>query len=150
MYNPRNFQERLHFQERGVKGVVDFYLNGFADTAIEVILDATQTIDETTKGQSQDMDAHQKRFHEGQYHWKRYVLFNFAMSNDKIILPRDTSAHDMTYTFVRSTNTLYRGLTLIKTPAVPKLSGGSRPLIPGQKRSYSTLATRFMACVKRW
>lgn len=155
----------LHFQERGESGVVDFYLNGFADTAIEVRLDATQTVDERTKGQSQDIDAHQTRFHDGKYHWKRYVLLNFAMSKDAV-LPRDDSAHDKVYTFVRATNTLYRGMKLIKAPAIPALSGGSRFISPpdqlrvptrsnaadgrrGQTRNFTTVAKRLLACVRR-
>jgi hypothetical protein len=129
----------LHFQERAVSGVVDFYLNGFADTAIEVMLDATQTTDPKSTQQSQDIDRHQERFRNGQYEWKRYVLFNFAISNDKVVLPRDTSAHDKVYTFVRSTNTLYRGNKPITSPAIPKLSGGSRPFKDGQTRSFSTM-----------
>lgn len=140
----------LHSQERANVGVVDFYLNGFADTAIEVMLDATQTVDAKTKGQAQDIDAHLKRFEDDDYPWKRYVLFNFAMSKDRVILPRNTSAHDKVYTFVRSTNSLYRGTTLIKAPAIPKLSGGSRFVSPDQTRSYSTVAKRFMTCLRRW
>lgn len=145
----------LHFQERGNIGVVDFYLNGFADTAIEVMLDATQTVNPKTKGGTQDIDAHLKRFEDGDYPWKRNALLNFAMKakkkKDRIILPRNTSAHDKVYTFVRSTNTLYRGTTPIKTPAIPKLSGGSRFVSPDQTtRSFSTVAKRFMTCMRRW
>lgn len=101
----------LHFQERGNIDVVDFYLTGFADTAIEVMLDAMQTVDAKTKGQTQDIDAHLKRFDDGDYPWTRYALLNFAMSKERVILPRNTFAHDKVYTFVRSTNTLYRGMT---------------------------------------
>jgi hypothetical protein len=142
----------LHFQERAVASVVDFHLNGFADTAIEVMLDATQTADPKTTGQSHDIDAHHRRFCDDKYNnWKRYVLFNFAMSNDKIILPRDTSAHDKVYTFVRSTNTLYRGMKPLKTPAIPNLSGGSRPFGDGPTRSFSTVVKRFiMSSMRRW
>lgn len=130
----------LHFQERATSGAVDFYLNGFADTAIVVMLDATQTADPKNKRQSQDIDGHQERFHDGKYDWKRYVLFNFAMTTkDTVILPRDKSAHDKVYTYVRSTNTLYRGDKPIKSPAIPNLSGGSRPPTDGQTRSFSTM-----------
>eukprot|EP00981_Chlorochromonas_danica_P008963 scaffold2382_cov184-Ochromonas_danica.AAC.2 len=59
----------------------------FADTAIEVMLDATHTADPKSNRRSQDMDGHQKRFGEGKYDWKRYALLNFAMINDKITLP---------------------------------------------------------------
>jgi hypothetical protein len=119
--------------------VVDFYLNGFADTAIEIMLDATQTVDSNTKGQSQDIDAHLQRFLDKKYSWKRYVLLNFAMTTDKLVLPRDTSAHEKVYTFVRSTNTLYRGNKVIKSPAIHRLNGGSRPIISDrQNRGFST------------
>lgn len=140
----------LHFQERAKdrSGAVDFYLNGFADTAIEVMLDATQTLNPETKGQSQDIDMHRQRF-LANYNWKRFVLFNFAMSNDKVILPRDSTVHNRVYTFVRSTNTLYRGMEPIKTPAIPYLSGGSRPINDGQTRSFSTVVKRFMSSVRR-
>jgi hypothetical protein len=115
----------ISFQERAAPGLVDFYLNGFADTAIEVMLNATQTVNETSKKQSQDIDGHLQRFSENKYPWKRFVLFNFAMSKDKV-LPRDVTAHEKVYTYVHSTNTLYRGDKLIKFPAIPNLSGGSR------------------------
>lgn len=129
----------LHFQERGVSGVVDFYLNGFADTAIEVMLNTTQTTDPMSTRQSQGIDGHLERFRVDKYPWKGYVLFNFAMNNDKIILPRDESAHDKVYTFVRSTNSLFRGRKLIKCPAIPKLSGGSRPFRDVQTRRVATM-----------
>lgn len=137
----------IHFQERGRKGLVDFYLNGFADTAIEVILDATRTVNEETKEQSQDMDVHLKRFTEGKYPWKRYVLFNFAMTKDEVVLPRNETAHDKVYTFVRSKNALFRGNKEIQTPAIPRLSGGFRP---GPTRSYSTVVKRVITYVRRW
>ena len=163
----------LHFQERAVsgrmKGVesgrVDFYLNGFADTAIEVMLDATQTAHPGSAGQSQDIDKHLERFTSGKYPWKRYVLFNFAMKGDTPILPRDTSAHDKVYTYVRSTNTLYRGDKRLKSPAIPKLSGGSRSFSSTKSsailRAGATLNTKpaqfsvlrpFMTCIclTRW
>ena len=71
---------------------------------------------------TRDIDAHVKRCDDGDYRWKRYVLFNFAMSKDEVILPRKTSAHDKVYTFVRSSNTLYRGLKPIKTPVSTALN----------------------------
>jgi energy-coupling factor transporter ATP-binding protein EcfA2 len=134
----------LQFQERDVSGRVDFYLNGFADTAIEVMLNATKTTDVESKHkqtrQSRDIDGHVERFRDGKCGWKRYVLFNFAMTKeDKVVLPKDASAHDKVYTYVHSTNTLYRGAKLIKSSAIPKLSGGSRPFNDGQTRSFSTM-----------
>jgi hypothetical protein len=129
----------LQFQERGVSGVVDVYLNGFADTAIEVMLNATQTTDVDSTRQSQDIDGHLKRFRGDKYHCKRYVLFNFAMTKDKVVLPKDETAHDKVYTYVRSTNTLYRGAKPIKSSAIPNLSGGSRPFNDSQTRSFSTM-----------
>jgi hypothetical protein len=98
----------ISFQERAAPGLVDFYLNCFADTAIEVMFDASQTVNETNITQSQDIDGHLQRFSKSKYPWKRFFLFNFAMSKDKV-LQRDVTAHDKVYTYVRSTNTLYRG-----------------------------------------
>jgi len=128
----------LSFQERGESGRVDFYLNSFADTAIEVMLDATQTDDPKSSRQSQDIDGHLERFRSGKYPCSNYVLFNFVMSGDKILLPRDTSAQDKVYTFVRSTNNLYRGKNLIEESVIPSLSGGSR-------RSFSTSTSKLRA-----
>lgn len=124
----------LYFQELTVSGRVDFYLNSFADTAIEVMLNAIQTIQKRTP-QSQDIDKHLKRFHPDKYAWKRYVLFNLTKKGVSPVLPSDISAHDKMYTFVRSTNTLYRGEALIKKSAIPNLSGGSR--------SFSTALLRI-------
>jgi len=156
----------LHSQERAASGVVDFYLNGFADTAIEVMLDATQTAAPNSTRQSQDIDGHQERFRDGKHDWKRYVLFNFAMSKDEVILPRDFTVHDKVYTFVRSTNSLYRGNKLLRSPAIGKKSGGSRPFNDGQIRSFSTMLRadcprdvrslhfsmlkHFVTFIKRW
>lgn len=128
----------LQFQERGASGNVDFYLNGLADTAIEVMLDATKTADVNSQRQSQDIDGHCDRFRSDKYDWKRYVLLNFNMRNCKIVLPRDVSVHDKVYTFIRENNTLYRGDKSIRSPAVPKLPGGSRPM-DDQTRRYSTV-----------
>jgi hypothetical protein len=153
----------ITFQERSASGMVDLYLNSFADTAIEVLLDATQTSDKRNR-RSQDIDEHLERFHDAKYDWKRYVLFNFAMKNSKVVLPMDPSAHDKVFTFVRSTNTLYRGNIPIKVNAVPKLSGGSRPFKSGQTRSFSTmlkysrdtrpvhftLLKNLVTCIRRW
>ena len=147
----------LSFQERAVSGRVDFYLNSFADTAIEVVFNATQTADPKSTRQSRDIDDHSERFHHGKYAYKRYVLFNFAMSGDKIVLPRDTSTHDKVYTFVRSTNTLYCGKNLIKQPAIPNLSGGSRSfstaLTAGCARNTKppqfSMLRLFLTCARR-
>jgi hypothetical protein len=122
----------LSYQERVAPGLVDVYLNSFADTSIEFMLDATQTVNEESEKKSQDIDGHLQRFRDGKYAWKRFVLFNFAMSNDKVVLPRDLTAHDKVYTYVRATNTLYRGNKPIKFSAIPKLSGGSRPFEDGK------------------
>lgn len=124
----------LPFQKRGSVSVVDFYLNDDASsTAIQVMADANL----------QGYDA-------SDYPWQRRVIFNFA---DWLSLPGNTAVHDKVYTFMRSTNTLYRGTTPIKTPAVPQLSGGSSFVRPaGQTRSFSTVvAKRFMTgMMRRW
>eukprot|EP01033_Poteriospumella_lacustris_P012901 gene12901-9231_t len=117
----------LQFQERGISGLVDFYLNSHAESAIEVMLNATQTtLDPASTRQSQDIDSHADRFLSGKYPWTRYVLFNFAWDKNEVVLPRNESLQKRTYTFVRRSNTLYRGATLIKENAAPRLTGGSR------------------------
>lgn len=116
----------LHFRERSRFGLMEFYLNGFADTAIGVMLDATQTANPESERQSRDIDAHLQRFCAKEYTRRRFVLLNFAMNSDDIVLPMDASAHDKVYTFVRSTNTLYRGVELLRSPAIPDFSGSSR------------------------
>jgi hypothetical protein len=132
----------LQFQERGVKGKVDFYLNGFADTAIVVMLNGKQTVkvksNVKNKPPPQDIDDAVQRFRKDKYDWKRYVVLNFAMTSD-IVQPRDKSAHDKVYTYVRSTNTLYRGAKPIKSSAIPNLSVGSSAVSKGQTRSFSTM-----------
>lgn len=116
----------LQFQERGISGLVDFYLNGFADTAIEVMLNATRTLHPASTRQSQDIDSHAERFLSGKYPWERYVLFNFAWDKNEVVLPSNERLQKRTYTFVRKSNTLYRGSTLIKKNAAPRLTSGSR------------------------
>jgi hypothetical protein len=152
----------LHFQERAALGRVNFYLNGSADTAIEVLRNATQSAEprsETTDAQSQDIDEHLARFHRDKYAWKRFALFNFALSTD-VVLPRDETVHDKVYTYVHKTNTLYRGHVPIKQNVVTRRASGSPPLLSppgvGQTNRYSTVARagpglrRFMAtCFRR-
>jgi hypothetical protein len=122
----------LLFQERSrSSGRVDFYLNGFADCAIEVLLNANKS------GSSQDIDKHLEIFTSGQYTWKNYVLFNFAVSKDRV-LPSDSAYHDIVYTYECKSNALYRGNTVISAPAVHRLPC-PKPLPQlGQKRSYSS------------
>lgn len=91
------------------------------------MLDAGQRTKMSSKPQSQDVDEHFGRFLDGKYSWKRFLLFNFALSEGDFVLPREESGHEQCYTFLRSTNTLYRGKNIIKTSAVPKLSGGGEP-----------------------
>jgi hypothetical protein len=67
------------------------------------------------------------------------LLVIIAISNDKVILPRDSTVYDKVYTFVRSSNTLYRGIKPIKYPAIPNLSGGSKPFKDGKVHSFSTM-----------
>eukprot|EP01031_Cornospumella_fuschlensis_P026461 gene26461-31980_t len=131
-------------------GVVDLYLNdGVTDTTIGVMLDATRATDAKAKGLAKDIDTYEKRLREGRYPWERYVLLNFAMSQAEVVLPTDSSAHDKVYTFVHSSNTLFRGAKAIKTRAVPMLYADWRYFSRDQTRSYSTMTRRFMTCVRR-
>ena len=116
----------LSFQKREAifgAGVVELYLNGIADTAIEVMIDATRKTDlDTNDVQSRDIDDHLQRFKDRQDDYERFVLLNFALTKDKVVLPRDKTAHDKVYTFVLSSNTLYRGDKVLRCPAIPNLT----------------------------
>lgn len=62
---------------------------------------------------------HLKRFTSGPYNFENFALLNFAMERRKgLVLPRDTQYHNKVYTYVHSTNTLYRGNQAIRAPAV--------------------------------
>lgn len=100
----------MKFKERGTRGLVAFYLNGFADTVIEVLLNATQTVDQARA------QEHADGFLNRKYPWKRYVLFNFAMKGDGLVLPRNQAMWNKTYTFVPELNCLYLGRTIITSP----------------------------------
>lgn len=109
----------VSFQKRASagKGRVDFYISGVADCAIEVLLNAVRRKDATATFQSQDIDQPFLRFHGDKYAWSRFALLNFAMTKN-IVLPTNPAHNDKVYTYVHSTNTLYRGENAIKAPAV--------------------------------
>lgn len=119
----------LKFQECGNRGLVEFYLNGLADSAIEELLNETQTVDQASGRQSQAIDDHADGFLNGNYPWKRYVLFNFAMKGDGLVLPRNQAMWNKTCTFVSELNCLFRGRTIMKENVTPRLTGGTRPPI---------------------
>ncbi len=114
----------LQFQAPSTKGNVDFYVNGFCDCAVEVIRNATQTVSDDAKPGSLDIDAHLNRFLKGQYPWKRFVLFNFAMNGfhgDMPVLPKALGYHSYVYSYDHKNNRLYRGSKIIRAPAVTSL-----------------------------
>lgn len=88
-------------------GYVDFYVDGYCDHAVEFIRNATVA----------NCDEHVSRFTLGKYHWKNFVLVNFAMDSPKVVLPTNEAFHDIFFTYVHSSNTLYRGAKAIKSPA---------------------------------
>ena len=141
--------EFLSFQERhSESGRVNIRLN--ADCAIVILLNATQSAEkkETNIHPSferhtrlHDIDEHFDRLFSGNHPWKRFVLLNFAMKRNEVVLPRvdpakhaDVDIHSRVYTYVWSSNVLYRGNTPIEAPAVVSLS-------MLQKRKYSTLSS---------
>ena len=112
----------LRFQESSEHaGYVDFHLNGYSNCAIEFIRNATLAEKKSSR-QSTDINAHLERFTSGKYHWKRYFIVNMAMDRrTTLVLPSDARYHDRVFTFVYSTNSLYRGRELICKPAVISL-----------------------------
>eukprot|EP00597_Dinobryon_sp_UTEXLB2267_P006448 CAMPEP_0170060582 /NCGR_PEP_ID=MMETSP0019_2-20121128/2472_1 /TAXON_ID=98059 /ORGANISM="Dinobryon sp., Strain UTEXLB2267" /LENGTH=161 /DNA_ID=CAMNT_0010266201 /DNA_START=425 /DNA_END=910 /DNA_ORIENTATION=+ len=85
-------------------------------------INATQTVKDDAREHSQDIDEHLGRFLTRSYNVDRFALLNFAMNaKEAIVLPRDDAHHDKVYTYQHSTNSLYRGKTLIRAPAVAKL-----------------------------
>jgi len=129
----------LRSQERSIgTGLVDFYLNGYADTAIEFIRDAT--IVKSGGPRSTDIDEHLGRFlNKEYYHWNRFLIVNLAMKGDKLILPQNSAYHKNVFTYVHETNTLYRGSTAIVRPAVHSLecSGTLSALVEMDKKKES-------------
>ena len=136
---PNVFMKYQHHSVSG--GYVDFYINSHADTTIKVIRNARNG----SEGQAIDIDTHLNRFTSGKYHWNKFVLLNFAMTTD-LVLPRDEASHEKVYTYVRSTNILYRGNKVLKTNAMPKLSGGSKPmgLINNNASSSNEIRRQFV------
>ena len=137
----------VQFQAPGTKGYVDFYINGYCDSALEVIRNATQTANENAIPGSSDINEHLSRFLSGKYPWKRFVLFNFAMNGihgDVPVLPENTDYHSIVYSYDHNKNCLYRGKDVIKAPAVASLPCPMpnvpymKPLSVGPKRSFST------------
>eukprot|EP01033_Poteriospumella_lacustris_P006163 gene6163-4424_t len=116
----------LTFQERGTPGLVVVYSNDTVGTAIKVLVNATRrTVDPTsTRTLPNDIDAHAERLVDRAYPWSRYVLFNFALDKNEVVLPRDEALWERIYTFVHKSNALYRGNVLIKANVVQKLRSG--------------------------
>jgi hypothetical protein len=97
-------------------------------TAIKVLVNATRrTVDPTsTRTSPNDIDAHAERLGDGAYPWSRYVLFNCALTENEVVLPRDETMWERTYTFVYQANALYRGQDPIKENVVQKLMSEPR------------------------
>ena len=105
----------LRFQETSEHiGYVDFNLNGFADYAIEFIRNATKArsnpnLYPTESRKSADINEHLERFTSGKYHWQRFFIVKFSMVGVTPVLPDNAAYHDRIFTYVHSSNTLYRG-----------------------------------------
>ncbi len=112
----------IRFQETSEHiGHVDFHLNGFADCAIEFIRNATLAKSKRSR-QSTDVNEHLERFTSGKYHWQRFYIINFALTGQEPVLPTDSRYHNRVFTYVHSTNTLYRGNSVFCKPAVSALA----------------------------
>jgi hypothetical protein len=94
-------------QVTSTAGYVDFYVNGYCDHAVEFIRNATVA----------KCDEHVSRFTIGKYHRKNFVFVNFAMESPFVVLPTNKKYHDIFFTYVHSSNTLYRGAKAIISPA---------------------------------
>ena len=71
--------------------------------------------------QSSDIDGHLERFTSGKYPWKSFFIVNFSFIQKEPVLPSNSRYHDRVFTFVYSTNTLYRGANVFCRPAVYSL-----------------------------
>ena len=113
----------LRFQETSEQAAhVDFHLNGSSNCAIEFIRNATLA-ERVSSHQSSDMNSHLERFTSGKYHWERFFIANLVMDRrTALVLPSDVRYHDRVFTFIFSTNSLYRGSNLVSKPAVISLS----------------------------
>jgi hypothetical protein len=99
------------------RGYVDILLSGYASCAIEFIQNATRA-QPGKRPQSTDIDEHLARLTSGKYNGKRFFIVNFSIERNEPVLPRDKKYHDIVFTYVHSTNTLYRGSKVLSKPAV--------------------------------
>jgi hypothetical protein len=118
----------LTFQQRGTPGLVVVYSNDAVGTAIKVLVNATRrTVDPTsTRTSPNDIDAHAQQSVDRAYPWSRYVLFNFALDKNEVVLPSDEAMWERTYTFVYQANALYRGQDPIKANVAQKVKSEPR------------------------
>ena len=114
-------------QVTSTAGYVDFYVNGYCDHAVEFIRNATVA----------KCDEHVSRFTIGKYHWKNFVFVNFAMESPFVVLPTNKKYHDIFFTYVHSSNTLYRGAKAIISPAT-KMSSPKPVVLTDNNNSNNT------------
>ena len=143
----------IEFQKRFGRNSIDFYVNGIVDAGLEVLRNATQTAQKEGLGsirQSQDIDEHLNRFLlSTSYRVDHFALLNFAMdAKGRIVLPREVAYHNRVYTYQHSTNSLYRGNTIIRAPAVAKLPCRTPMEKFGEgQRGYSTAVVQILSGV---
>jgi hypothetical protein len=119
---------------------MDFYVNGVANCGVEIIRNATRTVRKGAKGGSADIDSHLNRFLCGDYEVSRFVIFNFNLKGEVLVLPKNTNYENHVYTYMHATNTLFRGRQPIRAPAVGKLEC-PKPLL-GSSRGFCTVAVK--------
>lgn len=123
---------------------MDFYVNGVVNCGVEIIRNATRTVSEGAEGGSADIDSHLNRFLSGEYAVSRFVIFNFNLKNEVLVLPKNTKFENHVYTYMHTTNTLFRGRRAIRAPAVGKLE--CRLPLSGSRMGFCTVAVkRFWA-----
>ncbi len=66
---------------------------------------------------------------------------NLNMKGNKLVLPLETVYHDRIYTYMHSSNTLYRGKIPIKAPAVGALPCSHPHTMPHQNPSENATNT---------
>ena len=123
---------------------MDFVIAGCVHGGLELL----------RNGSVSQIEEHLQRFLSGNYPTGVFALFNFDLSTpmsspyspenvaERLKLPSSTEYHDRIYTYVRSTNCLYKGKQLIAAPAVLAFATqpvDERVLMSGVKRSFAEI-----------
>jgi hypothetical protein len=121
---------------RGANPQVDMFFNGRLNTHVELSRNATSAVltskfDRFAKERVVDCKEYDVGSPGPYSQWENYAIVNFVVSDKrKVVMPSNTKYNDdvytdKLYTFIKSTNTLYRGKNVISTNVVALLP--SRP-----------------------